>query len=61
LKRLYNQKNLYGFLIDSEQIYPKISDKTQYDWIPKKQSINTVIEFSSPNIAKPLHAGINKF
>lgn len=57
LRSLYLQRSLYGFELDNEQIYPKISNKTQYEWIPKKQCINTVIEFSSPNIAKPLHAG----
>jgi arginyl-tRNA synthetase len=31
-------------------------DDSSY-WIPKKSKDNVVVEFSSPNIAKPLHAG----
>lgn len=57
LENLFNQNNSYGFQINKEQIYPKISKTRSDEWTLKNHPNNTVVEFSSPNIAKPLHAG----
>jgi arginyl-tRNA synthetase len=43
--------------VDGQQLYPRLRNNDSLEWTSKKQSVNTVIEFSSPNIAKPLHAG----
>lgn len=58
LNNIFAQKNAYGFRVDDEQLYPKQAQTNGVpNWMPKKQPMNTLIEFSSPNIAKPLHAG----
>ncbi len=41
-------------------MYPKVLDankKNELIWFHKMNKGNTIVEFSSPNIAKPLHAG----
>lgn len=48
---IFEQKFRYGFNL-SDEIYP-----WRDTWKPKLASHKTIIEFSSPNIAKPLHAG----
>lgn len=58
LNTIFAQKTAYGFRVGDEQLYPKQAQTTgMLNWMPKKQPMNTLIEFSSPNIAKPLHAG----
>ena len=45
-------------MLDSNDFYPiKTGNESELKWLPKKVIGNTIVEYSSPNIAKPLHAG----
>ncbi|CAF0949121.1 unnamed protein product [Brachionus calyciflorus] len=48
---IFDQKFNYGFNLE-DQVY-----LYKNTWRPKKSTEPTIVEFSSPNIAKPLHAG----
>ena len=57
LSNLCVQKSLYGFVLEEDQIYPMQINNNDIEWRQKKRNFKTIVEFSSPNIAKPLHAG----
>ena len=63
LKSIHEQTSNYGFSLDASDLYPKTFKSTQNGqgavttWTSKKRAAKVVVEFSSPNIAKPLHAG----
>lgn len=45
LNDIFEQKNKYGFYLNDQDVYMKQIDKTRFEWLPKKQLTNTVVEF----------------